>query len=301
MLGGVLLAGRRPGLAGLALGAGTMLKLFPAVLVPVVAVAAIVRRDAPAAVRTVAAFGLVVAGVAGWAWLVAGVESLDWVRYQGERGLQLESTGASVLLAAHVLVGLPLDRNFDFGAVQVVGPGSAEMAAAAPWLQAVMLAGATVLAARRFRLDQRRLGRVPIEGMALASVAAIAGPLLVGKVLSMQYVLWLLPLVPLLRPRLGAAAVALAAMTTAVYTADYEGLWHFSPPAIALLVARNLVLAGFVALVARELWTGPSAVSNRATHGLTEGAPDGAAARLYASGVEPHASGPHPRSRRPAR
>ena len=313
MLGGVVLARRRPGLAGLALGAGTMLKLFPAVLVPLVAIAALVRRDVPGAARAVAAFGVIVAGIVGWAWLAAGAQSLDWLRYQGERGLQLESVGASVLLAAHVFVGLPLDRNFDFGAVQVVGPGSAQIAAAAPWLQAAMLAGAIALAARRFRLDQAGLGRVPLESLALACVAAIGGPLLVAKVLSMQYVLWLLPLVPLLRARLATVGVVLAAMTTAVYTADYEGLWHFSPPAIALLVGRNLVLAAFVALVARELWTGQVAASEGAPDhatghvrggaagGAADGATDGAAGRLYASGVQPHASGPHPRSRRPAR
>jgi hypothetical protein len=299
----VLLAQRRPGLAGLALGVGTMLKLFPAVLVPVVAAAALVRRDVPALARTVAAFGLVVAVVAGWAWLVAGAESLNWVRYQGERGLQLESLGASLLLALHVIAGLPIERNFDFGAVQVVAPGSAELAATAPWLQATVLAAAVALATRRFSLDRRRLGRIPAESLALASLAAIAAPLLVGKVLSMQYVLWLLPLVPLLRARLGAVAVVLAAMTTAVYTADYEGLWHFSPLAIGLLVARNLVLAAFVAMVARELWTGQAAPSDGPA-ALSDGPAalsDGPAAPLYASSVEPDASGPHPRSRRPER
>ena len=148
--------------------------------------------------------------------------------------------GAGVLLALNVLSGLPAGRTFDFGAVEVVAPGSAEIVASSPWLQAIVLAAVVGLAVRRFRLDQEELGSVPTRTIALATVAAIAGSLLASKVLSMQYVLWLLPLVPLLGGRYVGLALALAATTTAVYTDDYAGLWHFSPPMVALLVLRNV-------------------------------------------------------------
>jgi hypothetical protein len=253
---GVLAAVRRPGLSGLALGAGTMLKLFPAALLPVVLGAHVMRRDWSGGARLGVGFVIVVGTVAAWGWAVAGPDSLYWLRYQEDRGLQLESVGASVLLALHVVAGLPVERNFDFGAVQVVAPGSAEIAAAAPGLQAILLAGAVALSVRRFRLDRQRLGGIPDGTLALASIAAIGAPLLASKVLSMQYVLWLLPLVPLLRGRLAVLSVLLAAATTAVFTADYPGLWHFSPPMVAVLVVRNVLLAVFVGVVIHDLWTG---------------------------------------------
>jgi hypothetical protein len=45
-------------------------------------------------------------------------------------------------------------------------------------------------------------------------------------------------------------------MTTAVYTVDYTALVEFQPGMIGLLVARNVVLALFVAIVVAELWSG---------------------------------------------
>jgi hypothetical protein len=256
LLSGVLLAGGRPGSAGLALGAGTMLKLFPATALPILAGAAIVERDRYGATRLVAGFGLVILLVAGWAWLVAGPASLDWLRYQEDRGLQIESVGASILLALHVLAGLPVDWNDEFGAMQVVAAGSRELVTIAPWIEALLLAIVVGLAVRRFRLDERGLGRVPLQSMVLASLAALAAPLLGSKVLSMQYVLWLLPLVPFLGLRIAILGLLLAGTTTAVYTAVYEGLWHFAPPAIGLLVVRNVILAVFVGVLLRALWTG---------------------------------------------
>jgi hypothetical protein len=255
LLAGVVLATAHPAVGGLALGVGTMLKVFPAAVLPVVAAALLVRgartRAAPA--RLLGAFALVVGGVLAAAWVIAGPESLDWLRYQGERGLQLESLGATVLLVAHAVAGLPLERNFDYGAVQIVGAGSTEIVAISPWLQAPLLAGVLAVAVRRFRWDVSRQGAVPLRSLAIAAVAALAVPLLGSKVLSMQYVLWLLPLIPLIGARFAAPALLLAWLTTLVYTGVYEALYHFEAGAIALLLARNLLLVGFAADVLGEL------------------------------------------------
>ncbi|MDN5698454.1 MAG: hypothetical protein L0G70_10845, partial [Rubrobacter sp.] len=67
------------------------------------------------------------------------------------------------------------------------------------------------------------------------------------KVLSPQYMLWLLPLLPLAATGVfgaGIAAIFLAACwtTTMIYPSNYGQLMDLSSGAVNLLVARNLLL-----------------------------------------------------------
>jgi hypothetical protein len=86
-------------------------------------------------------------------------------------------------------------------------------------------------------------------GLGLAFAAGVAGVLAFGKVLSPQYLVWLIPLVPF-----GGAAAAmllLAALALAQsWFFDYPQLWAVGPQVWTLL-ARNLVL---VALYGFLLW-----------------------------------------------
>jgi hypothetical protein len=78
--------------------------------------------------------------------------------------------------------------------------------------------------------------------------------MLSSKVLSPQYVIWLLPLVPLSArgvAQLGLSAVFLAVCwtTTRVYPVHYDDLLSLQPPGPELLLARNLLLAGLWVLL----------------------------------------------------
>jgi hypothetical protein len=80
------------------------------------------------------------------------------------------------------------------------------------------------------------------------AAALILAFMLGSKVLSPQYVIWLLPLVPLSVggvPGLGVSAVFLAAcfLTTQVFPIHYDDLLNLRSPGPQLLLARNLLLA----------------------------------------------------------
>ncbi len=249
----LLVVERHPGAAGVALGLGTMLKLYPVALLPVLGAYALARRDRAGCVRLmVGCISIVVLGM-GVAWASAGPASLQWLVYQQDRGLQVESLGAGLLLGLHVLVGQPLDVAYAFGSVQVQAPGSDVLVAASPIALAVLLGVVTAVASLRFRWDYARLGRVPSSSVDLASAAAI-GVLLVGsKVLSVQYVIWLLPFVILLSPRIGWLLLAITALSTAIYTTDYQGLWYLETPVIVALLVRNVLLAVLAAWLVIEM------------------------------------------------
>ena len=88
----------------------------------------------------------------------------------------------------------------------------------------------------------------PREDLVRYSAATLAIALALGTVLSAQYVIWLIPLVPLVAGRRGTVAILLLALTAALthawFPSDAYGsyLRNFDTTATCLLLARNLAL-----------------------------------------------------------
>jgi hypothetical protein len=91
----------------------------------------------------------------------------------------------------------------------------------------------------------------------LASLAACAGFALLGKVLSPQFVIWVLPLGALAfawRMYALAAAVAVTAVLTQVeFPAHYFDVVGREPLAVGLVALRNVALAAVIGLALRQL------------------------------------------------
>ena len=106
-------------------------------------------------------------------------------------------------------------------------------------------------------------GRGPVDRdrfvrFAAATVCAFVA---LGKVLSPQYLIWLVPLVPLVRGRRGFAACALLAtafvLTQIWFSFRYWGYptLHFDALASWAVLARDLVLAALLAVLAWQATT----------------------------------------------
>jgi hypothetical protein len=171
----------------------------------------------------------------------------DTIVRQTTRPLQIESLGSAVLVAAHHVFGLGLSVETSHGS-QNLGGSLPDAVGAAE--SAVVLAGLVALwlwFARRPR-DRETLVRT--------SAAAVCLFVAFGKVLSPQYLLWLVPLVPLVRGRRGVAASGLFAATLLLtqlwFPYRYWNLvFGFGQYESALVLARDVVL---VALAALLLW-----------------------------------------------
>jgi predicted membrane-bound dolichyl-phosphate-mannose-protein mannosyltransferase len=173
------------------------------------------------------------------------------VTVQVGRPLQIESLGAAILEVAHAVFGLPLVVESTYGLQNLAGslPQSIKV------LEGVIQVG-TVIAlwvwfARR---------RPSIELLILASSAAVCLLIAFDSTISPQYMIWLVPLVPLVAGRRGlAATIGLAAaciFTQLWFPGRYFDLVRNLDPGVAWLVlARDLTLVGIAfALLLPWLW-----------------------------------------------
>ena len=250
------------GLLGLAVTA----KLYPLVLVPP-AVAfvwtTVGRRRAAWSVATLA--GVAAAVLLPFA-LIAPAGLWDSFQAQSSRGLQIESLGSAVLLAAHQL-GL-YEATVVRGAT---GAATRDLEGSLPDALATVTSLLQIAAVLAVWLLHLREPRSP-ERLVLASTAAVAGFLVFNRFVSPQYLVWLIPLVLLLLPgRTGLVAAGLVGASLVL-----AQIWFFHYSRVFeleritwLVVARDAaLLALYVLLLLRLKTSTPSSENTSSQSGL---------------------------------
>jgi glycosyl transferase family 87 len=240
-------------LGGAALGLGAAAKIYPALLVPVLVIVAArhrgVRESILSAASAVGSAALVFLPFA----LASPSATWEVLRNQLGGGLQVETLASSVLVMTRHVVewlgafGLPPPSELmirpeahGLGRDVLAGPGIEATTTTMNVLLVTVLC-LLWLALARSKTDPR-------EDLVRYSAASLAAALVLGTVLSAQYVIWLIPLVPLVGGRRGTAAtlcfVVAAALTHAWFPSDafVHFVGDFSPGATLLLLARNLAL-----------------------------------------------------------
>jgi Glycosyltransferase family 87 len=225
------------------LGLAIATKVYPGVLAPLF-LAHVWRRHGRRETLVCAA---VLAGVvaAVFAPFVALSPGGVWDSFVGQttRPLQIESLGSGILFAAHNAFGLGLPIDSSHGSQNLAGSLPDAIGA----VQTVLQIGAVVAIwawfARRPRAD---------EELVRASAAAVCAFVALGKVLSPQFLIWLLPLVPLVSgrraPRVAALLAATLVLTQLWFPTSYWGIvFGLSPYGSTLVLVRDLVLLGLLA------------------------------------------------------
>lgn len=200
-----------------------------------------------ALVRIVIAFALVALACFGVFTVVAfgGIGFSYWS--QARRQLQIESLGASLLLVAdqlglyeaRIVAGAP-------GSIDLAGTVADVVAALSTLVQVSAVLGVTWLYLR---------GRESEERLLTAYVAAVAAFLIFAKVLSPQYLVWLVPLVPLVGGWRGRAATATLLAALGLTQVELQGYMHLTIADYAVwsLFARNVLLVVLLVLLVDAL------------------------------------------------
>jgi hypothetical protein len=259
VLGALLLLARdRPRAAFAVLGLGAMTKVFPIVVVPVAIAWLLARGRRREAWQGALVGAAVAAAIAGAAVAASPDGALDAVRYHLDRPAQIESSPALVLLGLDAVGAGDADSVNSFRSDGVVHPAS----------DAVTSLFLTALVALVALLSVTAAGVADVAGprdpgsreLVLGGLAACAAFALFGKVLSPQFVTWVLPLGALAfawRMYALAAAVALVALLTQIeFPAHYFDVVARDPLAIGLVALRNVALGAVILLSVRELRLG---------------------------------------------
>jgi uncharacterized membrane protein len=227
------------------LGAAVAVKLYPLVLLPVALASVWKREGRDEAARCAAIFSAVVAVIVVPFLVLSPGGLWDAVSRQASRPLQIESLGSAVLLAAHHALGLDITMKSGSGSQNLAGTLPDVLAVAHSLVQAALLVAIWVLFAR---------GPVGPERFVLACAAALTAFVALGKVLSPQFLIWLVPLVPLVAGRRGLLATGLLAvaivLTQLWFPFRYWDLaLEFDQPSSWLVLVRDLVLVGLVVVL----------------------------------------------------
>ncbi len=171
------------------LGAAVATKIFPLVLLPLGVLYIWRKRGQREALISLGVFAAVVLAIFGPFLLLAPDGVVDSITRQTDRPLQIESLGASLLLAAHRTQIYDATVVSSFGSQNLAGPLPDTFATVQTVLQALAIVTVWIVFARSDR------GKEPLL---IASAAAVCAFIAFGKVLSPQFLIWLLPLAPFL-------------------------------------------------------------------------------------------------------
>lgn len=229
------------------LGVAFAAKLYPLLLLPLALTWVWRRRGTRAAVVCAAIFAAA-ALVCFLPFLILSPHGVwDALTRQTSRPLQIETLGAGVLLVLHQIAGIGVTMESSHGSQNLAGSGPDALATIQTVLQLTAIVWVWIWFARG-PADRERL----VRGTAAVVCAFIA----FGKVLSPQFLIWLVPLVPLIRGRRGLAAgvflVVALVLTQLWFPYRYWDLvLHFRAFPSWLVFFRDLVL---VALYAVLVW-----------------------------------------------
>ncbi len=251
-------AGRFRWMWGL-LAAAVLVKLAPVALVPVLAVWHAHRAGSRAALRGAGGAAAAVAAVIVPIAVIAPAGLWDMVEYHIDRPPQIESLPASYMVALHAVADVPLTVETSFGSQGLTGPGPGVIAAITTAVVIALLgAVAVVLAGGLRRARPGADARLMVSALACSMAVVVAG----GKVLSPQFMLWLVPLGLLVAGPYGrlAFATTLAALvaTQLWFPTSYWDLVDLREPEVWMLVGRNALLLALVAMA----WPRPAAATH---------------------------------------
>jgi hypothetical protein len=241
-------------IGGLCLGVAIASKLYPVVLLPILAAYLLVpgrRREAVAFV-TVAVAASILPLLPALA--VDPNAALSFVRYQVERPLEMETLPGGVLRLAGLLGVIPRPERLNaFSSENVVSPEATAVLAILPIVAIALLTFVTAWAVLRFRDEYNARGRVNTGTLVSFCVLVLLAFLATAKVFSPQYIVWLLPFAALLSLRQGLIFFAMFALTFVVYPASWSAFIAYDPLPLIALNVRNLLLVGLLVALVNEL------------------------------------------------
>ena len=178
--------------------------------------------------------------------LFPGSSPFELLAFTANRPLHVETLpGAAIALLAGLGVGTA-SLTYDSGSFNVIAPAAAPAIDALRIVQPLLLLGTLVISGAAIVRGEHPSPRVLVT----ACVASLLALIISNRVLSPQYLIWLLPFMALLAGRLRWLLVGAVALTAIVFPWLYSALIEGQPLPLLLVLLRNVLLvAAWVAAV----------------------------------------------------
>jgi hypothetical protein len=248
----------RTGLAWAAAALGITAKMYPVLIVPLFIIYQVKNGQYRQLLKGVVIF-LAVLVVVIAPWLIIDAPGFwNSMSYHLERGLHAESTYGAALMIGQLVGMSGIDTGFTYGSWNITSPLGDRLADISFPITAAFLIIVYGLFWRRLEKESEgTMDRVTPEhaGNILRYAAlAVSIFMLTSKVFSVQYLIWLCPLLPLITGErkyiIVILYIAAGALTQYVYPYNYISFTAGEPWPVAILVVRNLVMVAMAVLIA---------------------------------------------------
>jgi uncharacterized membrane protein len=235
-------AAGRPFIAGASLGAGALAKVYPAVLVPVLALYYLQRRTLGDGARAAVAVVVTSLAILTPFLVTAGFSTFAFVAFQEARDVEVGSVLAGFAFLGDILGIAEAHPNFGFNAWQVSSPVVDALALPAMLATLLMVIAYGLSAICAFGAEASLANGTASTALARYALAALLLLILTNKVLSPQYLIWLVPFGALVSRYQAYALLAACVLTIPIYPLYFQSLLAVDAGMVAVLNARNAVL-----------------------------------------------------------
>jgi hypothetical protein len=243
---------QRPGWGGIMLGLATAAKLYPAVIVPILILYFWRgKNDQESAKRL--GVGFTFAGMAvTLPFLITGLPGmLNFLKYHSERGVQIESLFASFIWIGRETGFTTAVSENGHGALNLVSSWSQTLALVSTPLT---VGGLLVFYVYLWWVTRPGGRRLRADWLILAASLAILWFILANKVLSPQYLVWLLPLAPFWRSSRVWLYFVTLLLSTIAFPFMVLGVKNVDWQPMLVILARNLLLVVLFGLLLRDFF-----------------------------------------------
>jgi uncharacterized membrane protein len=224
---------------------GALTKIYPAVIAPIFLIYYLRNREYRQIWTGVITFAAVILIILLPFLVIAPASLWTLYSYHGQRGLQLESIYSAFLMAGDKSA---VATGFSYGSWNLTGATADAIAKLSTYITGVFL-----LISYWFMYSLTKKGRPNILQVGTFSLLAVLVTLITSKVLSPQYIIWLVPLLPLCAGRWRFAIWpifgVIGILTFYIFPVHYNELIYLESWAVRVLLIRDALLIVMTVLV----------------------------------------------------
>ncbi len=233
-----LIINKKPVASGISIGIAVAAKLYPAVLIPIFMIYALVKNDLRSLKRFVIGGGISVITLIPFI-ILAPNSFTSFLTYHQERGLEIESVMSGLILLGKMAGILPAKIVYNYTAFHLSSPYADIILRWLPYIAITLFAIIYASCYIQFKKAFKAKNEIPTDSLLAYSILALLIFMGTNKVFSPQYIIWILPFFPLMRLRYASLFLIISFLTIMIFPVGFKLLIDANQLGIILLNLRN--------------------------------------------------------------